>query len=307
MFVTLPGSAGVSAGSFPCAVGIKRQSGGSDTVFKDDLVHGLAMAVAAIAVAVGLGALVRRPAVRTMIDRVALRPPGIGGLVRQASTALFARTLGTLLHNGVSLLPALDIAASVVPSRTVGGAIAEAAEHVKEGRRLAEALQRTGIFSDLALRFVAIGEEASRLDRMLLHLAEISDKATQSSIDRAMTLLSPVLTIAIGALIGGIFVSVIQARAAQNREIAFAFDAKARTYAVESTGRPQSQHRRRAELCGRQPHPARHRRTQQHRRPDHPSRPRRRPRRRPPSISSVPSAAGSRRSPAPSTSPDRWP
>jgi general secretion pathway protein F len=173
--------------------------------------HGLAMALVAIGAAMGLGALARRPAVRTITERVALRLPGIGGVMRQASTALFARTLGTLLHNGVSLLPALEIAASVVPSRTVGGAITEAAEHVKEGRRLAEALQRTGIFSDVALRFVAIGEEASKLDRMLLHLAEISDKGTQSSIDRAMTLLSPVLTIAIGALIGGIFVSVIQA------------------------------------------------------------------------------------------------
>jgi general secretion pathway protein F len=173
--------------------------------------HGLAIALGVIAVAMSLRALVRRPAVRTSIDRIALRLPGIGGFLRQASTALFARTLGTLLHNGVSLLPALEITASVVPSRTVGRAIAEAAEQVKEGRRLAEALERTGTFSDLALRFVAIGEEASRLDRMLLHLAEISDKGTQSSIDRAMALVSPVLTIAIGALIGGIFVSVMQA------------------------------------------------------------------------------------------------
>jgi general secretion pathway protein F len=173
--------------------------------------HGLAMALGAVALAVSLRTLVRRPVVRMQIDRIALRLPGLGGFLRQASTALFARTLGTLLHNGVSLLPALEITASVVPSRTVGHAIAKAAEQVKEGRRLAEALARTGTFSDLALRFVAIGEEASRLDRMLLHLAEISDKGTQSSIDRAMTLVSPVLTIAIGGLIGGIFVSVMQA------------------------------------------------------------------------------------------------
>jgi general secretion pathway protein F len=173
--------------------------------------HGLALALGTIAAALAARALVRRPAVRTRVDRLALGLPGIGGFLRQANTALFARTLGTLLHNGVSLLPALEITASVVPSRTVGGAIAEAAEQVKEGRRLAEALAPTGKFSDLALRFVAIGEEASKLDRMLLHLADISDKGTQSSIDRAMTLVSPVLTIAIGALIGGIFVSVMQA------------------------------------------------------------------------------------------------
>jgi general secretion pathway protein F len=173
--------------------------------------HGLVMALGVILLALALRALLQRPSVRTRLDQVALRLPGVGGLLREANTAIFARTLGTLLHNGVSLLPALEISASIVPSRTIGGAVAEAAERVKEGRRLAEALERTGKFSDLALRFVAIGEEASRLERMLLHLADISDKGTQRSIDHAMTLLSPVLTIGIGALIGGLFVSVMQA------------------------------------------------------------------------------------------------
>ena len=130
----------------------------------------------------------------------------------RASTALFARTLGTLLRNGVSLLPALGIAAAVVPNGAIAAAVTRAAERVKEGRRLADALAETGRFSDFALRFVAIGEEASRLDRMLLHLAELSDKEAQGgSIDRAMTLISPLLTIMIGGLIGGLFVSVVQA------------------------------------------------------------------------------------------------
>lgn len=157
------------------------------------------------------GALLRRPAVRAGLDRAALAVPGIRHLVREASTALFARTLGTLLRNGVSLLPALDIAASVVPSPVIRRAVVEAAERVKEGRRLAEALGRTGQFSEFALRFVAVGEEASRLDGMLLHLADLGARETQRSIDRAMTLVSPLLTIGIGALIGGLFVSIVRA------------------------------------------------------------------------------------------------
>jgi general secretion pathway protein F len=173
--------------------------------------QGHLIAIGMIAVVLSFGALVRQPGVRTAMDRVALALPGIGALIRQGSTALFARTLGTLLRNGVSLLPALEIAASVVPSPMVRAAIMQAAERVKEGRRLADALAQTGRFSDFALRFVAVGEEASKLDSMLLHLADLSAKETQRSIDRAMMLVSPLLTIGIGALIGGLFVSIVRA------------------------------------------------------------------------------------------------
>src|SRR5262249_38987245 len=90
--------------------------------------QGHLIAVAMIAVALSVSALVRRPGVRRAIDRAALALPAIGALIQQGSTALFARTLGTLLRNGVSLLPALEIAASVVPSPTVRAAIIQAAE-----------------------------------------------------------------------------------------------------------------------------------------------------------------------------------
>jgi general secretion pathway protein F len=173
--------------------------------------QGYLVAGGGFAIAVSASALVRLPAVRALLDRLALALPGIRSLIREASTALFARTLGTLLRNGVSLLPALEIAAAVVPSPMIRAAVMEAAERVKEGRRLADALARTGRFSEFALRFVAVGEEASKLDGMLLHLADLSTKETQRRIDRAMTLVSPLLTIGIGALIGGLFVSIVRA------------------------------------------------------------------------------------------------
>ena len=179
--------------------------------------QGHLIAIGMIAVVLSVSALVRRPGVVKALDRVALALPGIGALVRQGNTALFARTLGTLLRNGVSLLPALEIAASVVPSLRVRAAVMEAAERVKQGSRLGDALAETGRFSDFALRFVAIGEEASKLDCMLLHLADLSAKETQRSIDRAMMLVSPLLTIFIGALIGGLFVSIVQALLSVNQ------------------------------------------------------------------------------------------
>jgi general secretion pathway protein F len=173
--------------------------------------QGHVIASGMIVVVLSMSVIVRRPAVRAALDRLALALPGIGALIRQGSTVLFARTLGTLLRNGVSLLPALEIAASVTPSPAIRAAVTAAAERVKEGRRLADALARTGQFSEFALRFVAVGEEASKLDSMLLHLADLSAKETQRSIDRAMTLVSPLLTIGIGGLIGGLFVSIVRA------------------------------------------------------------------------------------------------
>ena len=179
--------------------------------------YGYLFGILLIAATLALRFFLRRPAVRRSAEQVALSLPGIGPLMIRTSTALFARTLGTLLGNGVSLLPALSIAASVVPSQTLAAAIMRAAERVQEGSRLADALAETGRFSDFALRFVAIGEEASRLDRMLLHLAELSDKEAQRSIDRAMMLMSPLLTITIGGLIGSLFVSVVQALLSVNQ------------------------------------------------------------------------------------------
>jgi general secretion pathway protein F len=179
--------------------------------------YGYLLAGSLIAAVLGLRRFLRRPAVRSRFDEGALRLPGIRTLIMRTSTALFARTLGTLLRNGVSLLPALGIAAAVVPNGAIAAAVTRAAEGVKEGRRLADALAETGRFSDFALRFVAIGEEASRLDRMLLHLADLSDKEAQRSIDRAMTLISPLLTIVIGGLVGSLFVSVVQALLSVNQ------------------------------------------------------------------------------------------
>jgi general secretion pathway protein F len=179
--------------------------------------YGYLLAAGLIAATLGLRSFLRRPAVRRRLDEGVLRLPGIRSLIMRTSTALFARTLGTLLRNGVSLLPALGIAAAVVPNGAIAAAVTRAAERVKEGRRLADALAETGRFSDFALRFVAIGEEASKLDRMLLHLAELSDKEAQRGIDRAMTLISPLLTIMIGGLIGSLFVSVVQALLSVNQ------------------------------------------------------------------------------------------
>jgi general secretion pathway protein F len=161
--------------------------------------------------------LLRRERMRVLFDQAILRVPLIGEIVAQSNVGLLARTLGSLLRNGVPVVSALTMTAAALPNRAFAAAIRAAAEGVREGRRLATMIDAAPCMPKLLVRFVAIGEEASKLDDMLLHLAEMMEEDAQRHIDRFMTLLTPVLTIAIGVAIGGVMVSVMQAILSVNR------------------------------------------------------------------------------------------
>jgi len=153
----------------------------------------------------------REPQSRARIDRVALRLPLLGPLLAKVDTARLARTLGTLLANGVPLLGALAIARETLGNAVLRDALSETATAVKEGRGLAEPLARAGPFPPLAIHLLSVGERSGHLDAMLLKIAEIFDRETRSTIERLMTLLVPVLTIVLGALIATIIGAVLAA------------------------------------------------------------------------------------------------
>lgn len=163
--------------------------------------------LAALAIRVALASSrLRRP-----FHRLVLRLPLFGALVRDTNTAVLARTLGTLLRNGVPLVSALQVSANALTNAELAEAVVSANEDVKAGATLASALRAKNKLSDLSLRFIEVGEESSRLDQMLLHLAEITEVETQRRIDQAMKLLGPALTIVMGAVVGSLVLSVMQA------------------------------------------------------------------------------------------------
>jgi general secretion pathway protein F len=153
----------------------------------------------------------REPQSRARIDRFALHLPLLGGLLVKIDTARLARTLGTLLGNGVPLLNALAIARETLANAVLREALSETATAVKEGRGLAEPLGRAGPFPPLAIHLLAVGERSGHLDAMLLKIAEIFDRETRGTIERLMTLLVPGLTITLGALIAAIIGAVLAA------------------------------------------------------------------------------------------------
>jgi general secretion pathway protein F len=148
---------------------------------------------------------------RARIDGWLLHVPLLGGLLIKVDTARLARTLGTLLANGVPLLNALAIARDTLANAVLRGALSETATAVKEGRGLAEPLAKSAPFPQLAIHLLAVGEKSGHLEAMLLKIAEIFDREVRSTIDRLMTLLVPALTIGLGLIIASIIGAVLAA------------------------------------------------------------------------------------------------
>jgi general secretion pathway protein F len=178
-----------------------------------ELFHGYwwLLLAAGVGVALYLRRSFARPSSRYRWDRRMLRTPVLGDLVRKLETARFARSMGTLIVNGVPVLNALSIARSTLSNRVLAQALAAAAETLKAGRGLAEPLVAEGLFPPLAVQLVRVGEETGRLGEMLLRVADIYDRETTTAMQRLLGLLEPALIVFLGVVIGGIIMSILMA------------------------------------------------------------------------------------------------
>ncbi len=173
--------------------------------------HGQAILIATCCLLIALIPVGRTHAAQRVGAKLLLKLPWFGPVLRQRNTALFARTLGTLLRSDVAMPTALDTAANVMPNPLLAVA-AEAVRHsVTGGAPLSEAITRSGIFSPILIRFTSVGEQSGRLPDMLLHYADLTEKTVEQSIERFMALLAPLLTIGIGLFVGALILSVLQA------------------------------------------------------------------------------------------------
>lgn len=151
----------------------------------------------------------RDPAFMLRFDAWLLQRKLAGPLVAKLDTARLARTLGTLLRNGVPLLAALGIARNVLDNRVLADDVAAAAEEVKNGIGLSSALARGKRFPRLALQMIQVGEESGALDAMLLKTADTFDQETQAAMDRLLAALVPVVTLVLAAVVGVVILSVL--------------------------------------------------------------------------------------------------
>lgn len=150
------------------------------------------------------------PEQRLNWERRLLSAPRIGELLLKVETARLARTLGTLLVNGVPLLTGLSIAKNVMTNTLLAAAVEDAAGDVKTGSGLAFALGATKRFPKLALQMIAVGEEAGELDGMLMKVADTYDVDVRNTVERLIAAMVPALTAVMTVLIGVIMISIVQ-------------------------------------------------------------------------------------------------
>ncbi len=153
----------------------------------------------------------RRPHVRLVCDRLMLRLPVAGPLIAKLQTAQLARILATLLRGGVPLVTALELSADTTSNRVLQREIVAAANDLRSGRSLREALAAGSALPPLAVRLISVGEDSGKLDDMLAHVARMFDVETERGIERLMTILTPMLTVVLGLGIGGLLLTVMKA------------------------------------------------------------------------------------------------
>lgn len=168
--------------------------------------------LAALAIALLALARWRRSAAgREETDKLLLRIPFVGALLVKLEVARFARNVGSLLTARVTLVRALRLAESGGGNVVLAARLKAAGERVKQGERLGAALVAHGPWPADAVELVSIGEEAGKLGAMLIHLADLYEEDLKRKTERALTLLTPALTLTMAALVAAIIGSVLSA------------------------------------------------------------------------------------------------
>ncbi len=156
------------------------------------------------------------PGVRLEADRLLLRLPLVGALMRETLAARLTRTLGTLLQNGMPLIAALGIAKEALGNLAAAEAVDAAAAQAKSGRGLAGPLGEAGVFPARTIHLLQLGEEAAQLAPMALKAADIHDEQARLMVQRVVALAVPIITIAMGLAVAGIIGALLSAMLSLN-------------------------------------------------------------------------------------------
>lgn len=158
---------------------------------------------------VGIWRFVRRSAGGLLFtDRLKLRVPLFGKLIKKTQVARFSRTLGTLSSSGVPILDSLAIVKGASSNAVVRQAVGKVEESVSEGESIAQPLGESGVFDDMVVNMVDVGEETGELDRMLMKIADRFDDEVDTTVAGLLSILEPVLIVVMGGIVGFIVIAL---------------------------------------------------------------------------------------------------
>ncbi len=163
-------------------------------------------------IVVGLATLitlgVRTARGRQVLDRVILRAPVMGPVMRKIIVARFTRTLGTLLTSGVPILDALDICAKTSGNVVVAGAIQHTRAKISEGQDMAGPLGETGVFPSMVTQMIGVGEQTGAMDQMLQKIADFYEDEVDVAVAGMTALIEPIMMAFLGVVVGGLIIAM---------------------------------------------------------------------------------------------------
>jgi type IV pilus assembly protein PilC len=157
---------------------------------------------------VGLRLALRSESFAYRVDALTLRLPYLGNVVRKTVVARFSRTLGTLLQSGVPILEALGIVRNAVPNRVLEEAIGHVHDSIREGETVAGPLAESGVFDDVVVNMIDVGEETGQLDTMLLRIADNFDFEVDNAVAGFFKALEPLILLMMAGIVGFIVISL---------------------------------------------------------------------------------------------------
>jgi general secretion pathway protein F len=179
------------------------------------------VAAAMIGAVVSLRTWLHSPKGSRQWDAIRIRLPLLGPALLKIEVARFARTLGTLTASAVPLISAVRIVQQVVRNQIVAEAISKIADGAKRGEGVARPMRETGVFPDLAVHLVEVGEETGRIDAMLLQVADTYDKDVRASVKAITSIFEPAVILVMGVIIGTVILSMLMAIFSINDAVGF--------------------------------------------------------------------------------------
>lgn len=148
------------------------------------------------------------PQGRLIIDRIILRLPLVGHLMRKISVGMVTRTLGTLIFSGVPMLEAMEITARTSGNAVVENAVLRVRLAIEAGRTIVDPLRETGVFPNLVVQMIGVGEQTGSLDSMLQKIADFYEDEVDVAVGDLLTAMEPLIILFLGVVVGGVVISM---------------------------------------------------------------------------------------------------
>jgi type IV pilus assembly protein PilC len=160
------------------------------------------------AIVFGIKRYYATPNGQLVLDRLMLKLPVLGDVLRKSAVSRFTRTLGTLIASGVSILEGLEITARTAGNRVIHDAIMQSRSSIAGGETIAVPLEKSGVFPPMVTSMIAVGEATGGLDEMLTKIADFYDDEVDAAVSNLLSLMEPVMIVVLGVIVGGMIVAM---------------------------------------------------------------------------------------------------